>query len=197
LVSTPIRDLEPTLLRAFVSEAISWTWGTPDDVWCYLPRVLELVAVGEFGPVDIGRLFFVIGLGWRAWRHDQRDAVTSYLNALWRATIGGYWLPCSLDVLDLLEAAGDLGVPVESYLHAWETDCGEPAALHLAWLIRHGRSRWSDPDKEWSGATTRWMRGPAPRRVLAAAVTAASTPEIAANLSGALSIIDSWDLLPE
>lgn len=192
LVSPPVRDLEPALLRAFVSEAISWTWGSPDDLWCYLPRVLELVTVGEFGSHDFGRLFFVMSLGWRDWPHDQRDAVTSYLNALWRATIGGYWLPSKLDALDLLEAAGDLGVPVESYLREWETDGGEPAALHLAWLIRHGPSRWGNPDAEWSRTTSRWVSGPAPRRVLAAAAAVASTPEIAANLSGAVSILDSW-----
>jgi hypothetical protein len=115
------------------------------------------------------------------------------MKALWRAIIGGYWLPYKLDVLDLLEAAGDLGIPVESYLHVWETDRSEPAALHMAWLIRHGRSRLGSPDTEWSQAASQWLNGPAPRRALASALAAASTPEIAVNISGALAILDSWD----
>lgn len=122
LAGTPMRDLEPAVLRAFVPEAISWTWGSPDDLWCYLPRILELVAVGEFGRYDISGLFTAMSAGWGDRRHDQQDAVTGYLKALWRATISGNWLLCKLDVLDLLQAAEDLGITVDSYLHAWETD---------------------------------------------------------------------------
>jgi hypothetical protein len=193
LVSTPVRDLEPALIQIFVADAISWTWGTPDDLWCYLPRVLELVAAGEFGRNDISGLFTAMRAGWSDWRYDQTDAVTGYLNALWRATIGGYWLPCKLDVIDLLEAAGDLGIPVDSFLHAWETDSSEPAALHLAWLIRHRPSRRGRWAAEWSQATNQWMRGPGSRRVLTSAVAVANTPEIADNLSGALGILDTWE----
>src|SRR5258708_284980 len=176
LVSTAVRDLEPALLRVFVANGVSWTWGTPDDLWYYLPRVLELVAVGEFGRYDMGGLFIAMSAGWDDWPQDQRDAVTAYLTALWRATIGGYRPPGKRDVLDLLEAAGDLEVPLDSCLRAWETDRGEPAALHLASLIRHGSSRWGNPAPEWSQAIGQWMRGPAPRRVPSSAAGAPRNP---------------------
>jgi hypothetical protein len=125
-----------------------------------------------------------MGRQWRGWPQDQQDALARYLTALWRATIAGCWLPGRLTVLDVLEAAGDLGVPVDSYLRAWETGGSEPAALHLAWLIRHGPSRWGgDPAAQWSPAIGWWIMGAAPRRVLASALAAVSTPDIAANLS--------------
>ena len=110
---------------------------------------------------------------WREWPQDQQDALIRYLAALWRATIAGYWLPGKLDILDVLEAVGDLGVPVDSCSREWETDSSEPAALHLAWLIRHGPSLWgSNPAAEWSRAVGQWAMGPAPRRVLASALAA-------------------------
>ncbi|HEY2595883.1 MAG TPA: hypothetical protein VGK33_18480, partial [Chloroflexota bacterium] len=137
-------------------------------------------------------LFIAMSTAWADWPPNQHDAITAYLTALWQATIGGYWLPSKLDVVDLLEAAGDLEVPLDSYLRAWETDRGEPAALHLAWLIRHSSPWRGNLAAEWSLALGQWMREPTPRRVLAAAVMAAGTPEVAANLSGALDILNSW-----
>ena len=44
LARTPLRDLKAGLLSTFILNATSWTWGTPDDMWYYLPRILELVA---------------------------------------------------------------------------------------------------------------------------------------------------------
>jgi hypothetical protein len=191
LVKTPLRDLDADLLRDFVFNAVSWTWGEPDDLWYYLPRVLEFVATGEFGRSDIKGMFSALSTRWRDWPQDQQDALTDYLAALWRASITGYWHPGKLDVVDVLKAAGDLGVPLNSYLGAWET-AGEPAALHLAWLVRHGLSRiGNNPSAEWSLVIRQWLTGPAPRRVLASALATPSTQEVAANLSGALAILDS------
>ena len=65
---------------------------------------------------------------------------------------------------------------------------------HLAWLIRHGLRHspgpWEgNPAKVWQQVIDRWMAGPAPRRVIASALAATSTPEIAANLSEALDLL--------
>src|SRR5215469_2345641 len=82
LVSLPLRDLGADLLRDFVFNAISWTWGEPDDVWYYLPRVLEFVVSGELGRYDVSGLFTAISTRWRDWPSDQQDALARYLTAL-------------------------------------------------------------------------------------------------------------------
>ena len=187
LARTPLRDLDAELLSTFILNATSETWGTADDLWFYLPRILELVATGGFNSYNLWSLFFVMGLQWRDWPQEQQDAVSRYMSALWQATIAGYWHPGNLSVLEVLEAAGDLGVRVDSYLHEWETDSSEAAALHLAWLIRNRPK----PDAEWSREVDRWLSGPAPIRLLGQALDTASTPEVAANLSAALGNVNS------
>jgi hypothetical protein len=192
LARTPLRDLSADLLHLFVTNALAETWGDPDDLWYYLPRILEFVVAGEFDNCQISRLFGEMSARWRDWPQDQQDAVTRYLAALWRATIARDWLPGELDAFNMLTAAGDLGVPVDSYLRVWETYSSEAAALHLAWLIRDCCSQWGgNPAAEWPKAIGQWVMGPAPRRVLASALAAGSTPEITANLSDVLAFLDS------
>ncbi|HEX3924179.1 MAG TPA: hypothetical protein VHY31_17980 [Streptosporangiaceae bacterium] len=184
LARTPLHDLDGELLSTFILNASAWTWGTPDDLWYYLPRILELVAAGEFN--ILWNLFMVMGQRWRDWPQEQQEAMARYMSALWQAVIAGYWHPVKLTVLDVLEAAGHLGIPADSYLRAWETDATEAAALHLAWLIRKRHK----PDTEWSRQVDRWLSGPGPRTLLGQALYAASTPEVAATLSAALANLD-------
>jgi len=182
LARTPLHDLKAGLLSTFILNATSWTWGTPDDVWYYLPRILELVAAGELAPTDLWSLFRVTGHYWRSWPRDQQEALVRYMMALWRATLSGYWHPAAFTATDVLAAASNLGLPAKQYLSEWETSPGESPALHLAWLIRN-RTRNNDGLER---QLSQWLAGPAPRRVLGRAVRAASTPEVAANLSAAL-----------
>jgi len=181
LARTPLRDLQAGLLSTFVLNATSWTWGTPDDVWYYLPRILELVAAGELAPGDLWGLFRAMGQYWRNWPHDQQEALLRYMMALWRATLSGYWHPAAFTATDVLAAASNLGLPAKQYLSVWETSPGESPALHLAWLIRN-RTRNNDALER---QLDQWLAGPAPRRVLERALRAASTPEVAINLSAA------------
>jgi hypothetical protein len=104
------------------------------------------------------------------------------MSALWRVTLAGYWHPGNLSVLEVLEAAGDLGLPADSYLRTWETDPRETSVLHLAWLIGNRPK----PNAEWSRQVDQWLSGPTPRSLLGQALGNASTPEIAATLSAAL-----------
>lgn len=189
LARTPLQEISAEVLSTFMLDAISWTWGTPDDLWYYLPRILELVATGGLNSYDLWSLFPVMGQHWRDWPPEQQDAVSAYLSALCQATIKGYWHPGNLSVLEVLEAAGNLGLPADSYLRMWENDLGEPAALHLAWLIRSRPS----PDAEWSREVDRWLSGPAPRSLLGQALATASTPEVATTLSVALATINPED----
>src|SRR5262249_33146268 len=85
LARTPLRDIDAGVLSAFILNASSETWGTADDLWYYLPRILELVATGEFNSDDLWSLFTVMGLRWRDWPQEQQEAVGRYMSALWLA----------------------------------------------------------------------------------------------------------------
>jgi hypothetical protein len=115
LARAPLRDINGELLSTFILNAVSETWGTPDDLWYYLPRILELVASGDLNSYDLRSLFPVMGMQWRSWPRDQQDAMNAYMTALWQATVTRVWHPGSLSVLDVLEAAGDLGLPADLY----------------------------------------------------------------------------------
>jgi hypothetical protein len=188
LARTPLDQISADLLSTFILNASSWTWGTPDDLWFYLPRILELVANGGLDSYGLWSLFPVMGLYWRDWPQAQQDAVSGFLSALWHATVTGYWHPGRLSVLDVLEAAGSLGLSAGRCLHDWESDSSEPAALHLAWLIRNCPA----PVEQWSREVDRWLSGPIPRAMLRQALDKASAPEVAATISAALAAIDTW-----
>jgi hypothetical protein len=97
----------------------------------------------------------------------------------------------------VLEVTADLGMSVEPLLHEWEKDSSETAALRPARFIRHDLSPHdSSPDAGWEQAIDLWITGPAPQRILAAALASARTPEVAAILSDALKILGSWNSVP-
>jgi hypothetical protein len=188
LASTPLDQISAELLSTFILNAESWTWGTPDDLWYYLPRILDLVATGGLDRHGLWSLFPVMGMSWQDWPQEQQDAVSGFLNALWQQTVTGYRHPCSLSVVDVLEAGGSLGLPAGRYLRTWENNPSEPAALHLAWLIRNR----TGPADQWSREVDQWLCGPAPRALLSQALDSASGPEAAATISAALATLETW-----
>ena len=188
LARTPLHYIDAQVLSAFILNASSETWGTAGHrARYYLPRISELVATGEFNRNDLWSLFSVMGPQWRDWPQEQQDAVGRYMSALWQATLAGYWHPVKLSVLEVLEAAGDLGLPADTYLRQWKTDLSETSVLHLAWLIRNRPK----PNAEWSRQVDRWLSRPAPRSLLGQALDTTSTPEVAATLSAALANVSS------
>src|SRR5262249_17817733 len=81
LARTPLREISARLLSTFILNAIAETWGTADDLWYYLPRIMEFVANGGMTSYDILGLFGVMGRRWRDWPREQRDAVSRYMGA--------------------------------------------------------------------------------------------------------------------
>jgi hypothetical protein len=188
LARTPLRDLGSELLKLFLFNALSWTWGEPDDLWHYLPRILELLADGELGDYELDMLFTAAGGVWRDWPQDQQDALTGYLTALWRAVLSGDQRTAGLSVPGLLQAAGCLRVQADSYLHAWQAG-GELTALQLARFIPRLR-RSTGLATTWPPGVIEWVTGPAAKQVLTSALATASTPEVAADLSTALRVLE-------
>jgi hypothetical protein len=94
-------------------------------------------------------------------------------------------------VREVLESIGVLSMPIAEHLAHWETLSDAAAARHLAWLVGDF-SVGAAYDGEWYEVLERWIGGPAVARLLDSAASAASSPEVAAELNRAREIHDLW-----
>jgi hypothetical protein len=155
--------------------------------------VLEFIALGEFSSIAITGLFFGIGLRWRRWPEEQQRAISGYLMALWPLAVTRKPKPFAVGAIEVLNAAGDLGLSVDPFLRDWEARTDQDAARSLAYVISHDAYLWqSHPGQSWSQAFDQWVKGSGARRVLSACLAAPTTPEIVAEAALALAVLDSW-----
>jgi hypothetical protein len=167
----PLRELSGDQLGTYAWKSFS-TWGDLPDFKHFLPRLLELLTAGQLD--DPWIVLHKIGLRWQEWPADERAAVEAHLRAWWRGTLTRF--PAPFDAATMLMAIGATELDIDPFLADWETASTESAARHLAEYVRQG-----DPAP---GATfERWLAGPAPTRMLEAAVATASTPAIATDLA--------------
>ncbi len=136
LAPVPLTELSGAVLQPYVANVIL-TVGGPDDFRYFLPRLLELVARGEFDWPDLemvfGRLRFA---EWTTWPAGERDAVRAYLRALWHATLR----EDGRNAGDVLCAIGNAEDDLTPYLDAWVAAMSTPAAReHLLVLLTAGR----------------------------------------------------------
>jgi hypothetical protein len=189
----PLRLLTADDLHPFMWHGLS-TWGDEAEFKHFLPRVLELIAQDEI--VDDSAVAWgvmnKINPRWRDWPSDERTAVETFTGVWWRATLREF--PRRFTVMDVLESIGALCLPIAPRLADWETLTDEAAARHLAWLVGDF-SVGSASDDQWYAVLDRWIRGPAVARLLAAAVSTASDPEVRAELDHAREIHDLWQTL--
>jgi hypothetical protein len=184
----PLRSLTADDLRPYVSHAMS-TWGELAEFKYFFPRVLELFAREEIYDSGLAWLFLnKVSVRWEDWPEDERAAIRAFLGAWWRTMLGEF--PRQLDVMEMLDIIAQLGIHIGPYLAYWEAIPGEEAARHLAWLIQvtcHSAS-----NDEWYEIMRRWIEGPAAARILESAFAAATTPNVAAELSLAQDILARW-----
>jgi hypothetical protein len=74
---------------------------------------LILIADGCTDRYEFGYLLSHLAIRWRGWLQEQQRALSGYLVALWHATLVRSWYP---SLLDVLQAAGEMGLPVGSYV---------------------------------------------------------------------------------
>jgi hypothetical protein len=138
LAAVPLTELSGEALQPYAANVI-FTVGGPDDYRYFLPRLLELVARGEFDWPDlemvIGRLRFA---QWDTWQAGEQDAIREYLRALWHGTLR----EDGRDAGDVLCAIGNAEDDLTPYLDAWIAAMGTPAAReHLLVLLTGGRQQ--------------------------------------------------------
>lgn len=107
-----------------------------------LPRSLELLALGESytGPeVLFDRLRTA---GWLDWPAKERDAVTDYLFAVWRAILSDPAL--GMDAEDWLVGVAQAGLTIDPFLEIWAQDSSPEAARRLEEIIDHNSDRLAD-----------------------------------------------------
>ena len=85
LHARPLRHLRRDDLSLFAYKALT-TWGDEDDLRHFLPRLFELA--WQEGAFDLAILFGKLRLAkWDRWPQNEREAITKYLHAFWRATL--------------------------------------------------------------------------------------------------------------
>ena len=112
------------------------TVGTSADVKSLMPLLLERLVTGhELDPTIV--LSKLVREGWRTWPAAEREAIDAYLDAVWRSLLGAYpsQVGSFVGAADFLNAADDIDVSIDPFLHAWDRMRGQAADRHLADLV--------------------------------------------------------------
>jgi hypothetical protein len=153
-----------------------------------LPRALELLAVADNADHS-WPIMNKIAAHWQGWPESERAAIQAFVRAWWRVTLSAF--PRRLDVYEFFDIVGTVRVDIDPYLSYWESDTGEPAARHLAWLVRDFTVHSASSD-EWYETLDRWIDGTAPRMILERALSAHPDARAGQEISSALDLVRSW-----
>ncbi|MEV5826555.1 hypothetical protein AB0L25_13350 [Spirillospora sp. NPDC052242] len=129
LLARPPRALGPDELSRFAAKALN-TWGGPEDVRYFAPRLLELAAEDAFVRPDVEVVFGKLaGAGWRDW--PEADAVAGFLAGFWTRTLARF--PSRPRAGTALCALAATGLDLAPFLAAW----AEAAARADGAAVRH------------------------------------------------------------
>ncbi|MEV4478404.1 hypothetical protein [Micromonospora coxensis] len=196
LTAVPVRQLSAEALRPYAAN-VMLTVGSVADFRYFLPRLLEIACGEGFSWPDLesvaGRLRFA---EWRRWPDEERDAVRTFLAALWANALAGG--PDDEDVDTVLCAIGNAEDDLAPYLTEWTSALARPtarpaAAAQLRSLLDSGcrsdRNRrrltnafWRDRDSQAEQVIT-WLSSAGLQLTLLAAFDAADSEEILQTLA--------------
>lgn len=133
--SKPLRDLTPTDLSKYAHKAMT-TWGEEEDFKHFLPRLFELLVLGDDWLVSVESLIGKLDYAaWREWPKLEQEAIEEYLMALWQFALVSVNNYGRIDdyLWGIARAMNDLG----PFLDAWREKCHEsvPALRHMADFI--------------------------------------------------------------
>ncbi len=196
---TPLRELTDLALGKFAFKALT-TWGDTDDLRHFLPRLLELTLNDGRDAIDLEPVLGKLELGgWHAWPEDEQQAITAFLAALWRRS--GSAGPARYRIADLADMLGQAGFDLALFLALLDGDSREQSVRQVAALCRGAASRSAADrrasDRSASGRpdyrqqVREWLARPATRALLEVGFFAASSAEVAAELSEALLLADA------
>jgi len=194
LLDVPLTNLSLRDLMLYSADAMT-TVGTEVDFKYFLPRMLHLITIEEYG-YDVDFLFGKLRYArWHTWPEDERAAVREYLRALWFQTLDQYPLvlrtPSLTYVGDLVSGIGSTGEDLSWYLAQWEESDSPASTWNLAELVlevandlkEYGQVKFAFWDKlpQQVEQLSIWLKRPAVLRRLRnadlAAVTESLRPE--------------------
>lgn len=194
LNSNPLQKLPAANLERFAFKAVS-TLGTLEDFKHFLPRLLELAALeGKIGYVDfeiiLGKLDYT---GWTHWPEGERQAIRSYLSAMWRHELCIYPAPVEAD--DCLCGIGNCEDDLRPYLQVWQDENVAASLNHLtdfiAYNARHvlkekrlGNAFWEEREPQ-AQQVIEWLLTPAMTKKLESAFFNCKDATLAVKLSAA------------
>lgn len=116
LREVPLRDLPAENLTHYVSHALT-TWGTEEDFKHFLPRIFELLSVGnDFGhgvEIVICRLGYA---KWQEWPEYEKKAIRDFLMTMWKQML---FTETTLTASDWMCSVGIIGEDLQPYLNLW------------------------------------------------------------------------------
>jgi hypothetical protein len=140
LARVSLRELNAAELSRYAFKAMT-TWGAVEDYKHFLPRILELIAVGANDAYLGLQLDLVADKlhhgGLSGWPPAERDALHRYTEALWRELLRRDPDDRSESATEILAGCAHMIGDVQPFLDAWEHDDALPARVHLATAITH------------------------------------------------------------
>ena len=182
LHSKPLRKLTQEDLQWYAMDAL-YTWGDEHDFKHFLPRLFELLAFSEKGPigfVDPAQVFTKLlyeSSSWCYWPLPEQEAIRTYFHAVWDAAINSD--PDELRFSsphDWLCGIAQVESDLSPYLHEWLVASSANANRNLAALILRDFSYIKDSTGYWAGHEEQWdkvrvwLRQPEVRQKLASAL---------------------------
>ncbi|WP_205325435.1 hypothetical protein [Glycomyces sp. YM15] len=175
----PLHALTVDTLRPYADHVLL-TVGDVADFRHYLPRIFEIACTSGFNWPDLEPLVGRLRIAeWANWAADEQSAVRGLLRAFWRKTLAAY--PGFPDAETVLCAIANAEDDLTPYLDEWAAALRQPAAaaalldlLGYSTRLRAGALRlanafWDDHDEQ----VVRWFTGPALRKAVGDAFTAA------------------------
>jgi len=174
LYSKRLRLLGPKELSRFAFKAMT-TWGGADDFRHFLPRIFELIAAdGGRDWIDPEVVFGKLPYGdWLRWPEHERQALSSFFEALWSNVLGHF--PHPFDADSFLCCLGHALADLTRFLNSWQISESMTSAQHFACFVEHNslglnpakNKVWSLRNAWWTHRATPanqvadWLRDPA------------------------------------
>ncbi|WP_433475292.1 hypothetical protein ACQPZP_42645 [Spirillospora sp. CA-142024] len=136
LLRRPPRERSADELSRYAAKVLN-TWGGPEDLRYFAPRLLELAAADAFVWPDVEIVFAKFGqAGWTSW--GQRDAIAAFFGAFWTRTLESFPSRPSVDTAICALAAAEADIP--GYLDEWGRLPSEPSIRQLHEFVVQGLS---------------------------------------------------------
>jgi hypothetical protein len=133
LTSKPLAELSVQEIEEYASHAVSFC-GDTNDYKYFLPRILELLAIGENPYLNTSSIFFPLyDADWQNWSPNEKSVVDKFFVELWKRLLNTY--PFHLYAEECLNSFAWIIEDLTPYLHLWRQNRSLSSLQHLAFFI--------------------------------------------------------------